>query len=55
MKVLLVNDQGHVVASMENLEQYNADDPSDLFALMDFLETLIASAKGADCKLTSAA
>jgi len=46
MKVLLVNDQGKLIASMENLERYDAGNPGDLCALMDFLEQLIASAKG---------
>ncbi|MBI2818433.1 MAG: hypothetical protein HYX73_00500 [Acidobacteria bacterium] len=48
MKVLLVNDTGHLVASMENLEQYDAANPGDVCALMDFLEKLIATAKGND-------
>jgi hypothetical protein len=46
MKVLLVNDNGHLVASMENLEQYDATEPGDLLRLMDFMETLIEAAKG---------
>ena len=55
MKVLLVNDQGHQVASMENLEQYDAGKPSDLFALMDFMEKLIATAKESNQRRTPAA
>jgi len=55
MKVLLVNDQGHLVASMENVEQYDAAKPGDLFRLMDFMEALIATAKGVDRSLTPAA
>ena len=54
MKVLLVNEQGHLVASMENLERYDAGDPSDLLALMDFMEQLIASAKGSAGQFSSA-
>ena len=46
MKVLLVNENGQLVASMENLDQYDPAKPGDLFALMDFMETLIATAKG---------
>jgi hypothetical protein len=45
MKVLLVNDQGQLMASMENLDQYDPANPGDLFALMDFMESLIAAAK----------
>ena len=55
MKVLLVNENDQLVASMENLDQYDPANPGDLFALMDFMETLIATAKGADSRLTSAA
>lgn len=46
MKVLLVNDNGQMVACMENVEQYDAAQPGDLLALMDFLEQLIATATG---------
>jgi len=55
MKVLLVHDNGQLVASMENLEQYDAAEPGDLLRLMDFMETLIAAAKGSTSGLTSAA
>jgi len=55
MKVLLVNDQGQLVASMENLEQYDTANPGDLFRLMDFMETLIATAKQSDSSLSPAA
>ena len=55
MKVLLVNDNGHQVACMENLEQYDAGKPGDLFALMDFLEQLIATAKEGNVRRTPAA
>jgi len=53
MKVLLVNDNGHLVASMENLEQYDAAEPGDLLRLMDFMETLIAAAKGSSSDLST--
>lgn len=46
MKLLLVNDQGQSVACLEDLERYDAREPGHLFALLDFLETLIATAKG---------
>lgn len=54
MRVLLVSDKGHLVASMENLEQYDASQPGDMLRLMDFMETLIAAAKGSH-SLSSAA
>lgn len=46
MKLLLVNDQGAPVACLEDLERYDASQPGHVFALLDFLETLIATAKG---------
>lgn len=46
MKLLLVNDKGHPVACLEDLERYDASQPGHVFALLDFLETLIATAKG---------
>ena len=46
MKLLLVNDMGHAVACFEDLERYDARRPGDVFALLDFLETLLATAKG---------
>lgn len=55
MKVLLINDQGHLLASMENLEQYDAARPGDLLALMDFMEKLIATAKASGSDLSAAA
>jgi len=55
MKVLLVNDNGQMVASMENLEQYDAAEPGDLLRLMDFMEALIAAAKGSEGGLSPAA
>jgi len=48
MKLLLVNDHGHLVASMENLDQYDSAKPGDLLALMDFMESLIATAREND-------
>ena len=55
MKVLLVDDKGQQVASMENLEQYNAANPGDVCALMDFMEKLIVTAKGNSQRRSSAA
>ena len=55
MKVLLVDDKGQQVASMENLEQYDAGKPGDLFALMDFMEKLLATATGSSQRRSSAA
>ena len=55
MKVLLVNDQGQLVAAMENVEQYDAGKSGDLLALMDFMEKLLLSAKGGGKQLGSAA
>ena len=46
MKLLLVNDQGDPVACFEGIERYDAQNSSNVFALLDFLETLIATAKG---------
>ncbi|HWP84928.1 MAG TPA: hypothetical protein VNN17_07045 [Terriglobia bacterium] len=55
MKVLLVNDQGQLLASMENLEQYDRGNPGDLFALLDFVERWIAAARECGDHQTSAA
>ena len=55
MKVLLVDDKGQQVASMENLEQYDAANPGDVCALMDFMEKLIATAKGSGSDLSAEA
>ena len=46
MKLLLVNELGHSVACVEDLERYDARKPGDVSALMDFVETLLATAKG---------
>ena len=46
MKLLLINDKGHPVACLEDIEGYDAQNSSNVFALLDFLETLIATAKG---------
>ena len=46
MKLLLVNDKGHTVASFDDLEGYDTQNPGHVFAFLDFLETLIAAAKG---------
>ena len=46
MKLLIVNDQGDPVACLEGIERYDAQNSSNVFALLDFLETLIAAAKG---------
>ena len=46
MKLLLINDKGDPVACLEDIEGYDAQKSSNVFALLDFLETLIAAAKG---------
>ena len=46
MKLLLVNDKGDPLACFEDIEGYDAQNSSSVFALLDFLETLIATAKG---------
>ena len=46
MKLLLVNDQGESVACLEGVEGYDGQDSSKVLALLDFIETLIAAAKG---------
>ncbi|MBI1955927.1 MAG: hypothetical protein HYS38_05990 [Acidobacteria bacterium] len=46
MKLILVNDKGDPVACLEDIEGYDAQNSSNVFALLDFLETLIAAAKG---------
>ena len=46
MKLLLVNDQGESVACFERVEHYDAQKPGSVLALLDFLETLIATAQG---------
>ena len=46
MKLLLVNDQGESVACFEGVEVYDVQNSSNVLALLDFLETLIAAAKG---------
>ena len=46
MKLQLINDKGHTVACFEDLEGYDAENPGHVFALLDFLETLLAAAKG---------
>ncbi len=45
MKLLLVNDQGEAVACFERVEQYDVQNSNSVLALLDFLETLIATAK----------
>ena len=46
MKLLLVNDQGDSVACLEGVEGYDVQDSSKVLALLDFIETLLAAAKG---------
>jgi hypothetical protein len=46
MKLLLVNDQGESVACIEDVEEYDVQNSSNVLALLDFLETLVAAAKG---------
>ena len=46
MKLLLVNDKGDPVACLEGIEGYDTQNSSNVFALLDFLEALIATAKG---------
>ena len=46
MKLILVNDQGESVACFERVEHYDAQKPGSVLALLDFLETLLATAKG---------
>ena len=46
MKLFLVNDTGDRVACLEDLERYDGRSPGHVFALLDVLETLIATAKG---------
>jgi hypothetical protein len=46
MKLLLVNDLGESVACFEDVERYDVQNSSNVLALLDFLETLIAAAKG---------
>jgi len=55
MRVLLVDDKGKQVASLENLELYDAGKPGDLLALMNFMERLLATAKGSSQQRSSAA
>jgi len=45
MKLVLVNDQGDPVACLDDVERYDVQKSSSVFALLDFLETLIAAAK----------
>ena len=46
MKLLLVNDQGDPVACLDSVEGYDHQNSSNVLALLDFVETLIAAAKG---------
>jgi hypothetical protein len=46
MKLLLVTDSGESVACLDNVEEYDAQDSGNVLALLDLLESLIASAKG---------
>jgi len=46
MKLLLVNDQGESVACLEDVEAYDVQNAGNVLALLDFVETLIAAAKG---------
>jgi hypothetical protein len=46
MKLLLVNDSGDSVACLDNVEEYDTQDSGNVLALLDLLESLIASAKG---------
>ena len=46
MKLLLVNDQGDPVACLERVEGYDVRNSSNVLALLDFVETLLAAAKG---------
>ena len=45
MKLLLLNNEGHPVACFDHLEQYDVQSPSQVFALLDLVETLIKTAK----------
>ncbi|MBI3896256.1 MAG: hypothetical protein HY313_10045 [Acidobacteria bacterium] len=45
MKLLLVNNEGHPVASFDDLERYDVRSPSQVFALLDLVEKLIETAK----------
>jgi hypothetical protein len=46
MKLVLVNDKGDPVACVNDVESYDVQKSSSVFALLDLLETLIAAAKG---------
>ena len=46
MKLLLIDNQGDPVACLEDIEGYEARNSSHVLALLDFLETLIATAQG---------
>lgn len=45
MKLLLVNDSGEPVACLHDVEGYDAHDSSKVFAMLDLLERMIATAK----------
>lgn len=42
MRILLVNDEGGLVASLENVERYDTRNPSHFARLLDLLESLIS-------------
>ena len=46
MKLLLINDSGEPVACLDDVEGYDVQDSSNVLALLDLLESLIAAAKG---------
>ncbi len=45
MKLLLVNNSGEPVACLHDVEGYDEHDPSKVFAMLDLLECMIATAK----------
>ncbi|MBI4461105.1 MAG: hypothetical protein HY648_13745 [Acidobacteria bacterium] len=53
MKLLLLNNEGRPVASLNDLEQYDVRSPAQVFALLDLLEKLIETAKRDHCDVGS--
>lgn len=51
MKLLLVNDHGDPVACLDGVEGYDVQNSRNVLALLDFLETLLAAAKGNKAQL----
>ena len=45
MKLLLVKESGEPVACVQDVERYSVQDASSVFAMLDLLESLIATAK----------